>query len=172
MKRYVQIMGLVVLAFAASGWGSIVAAALCPHANRSAAKTVATVKVVEEHACHPAQPETVEKPHCHEDSAMEQGATAGTETPRALQDNKGRSAALTLPENVPCTHCMGRPELPASTVVARPQVEQRRGLEPAAAQSSPLATPTLSFTQPVIYRQGAPPGSLTPKRLLTGVLLI
>lgn len=170
MKRYVQILGLVVLAFAASGWGAIAAAALCPHAN--VAKTVAAVNAVEGHACHPSQPEAVAKPHCHEDSAMEQEAAADMEMPPAVSDNKGVSAALTLPDSVPCTHCMGRPELPASTVVARPQVEQRRSLELATTQATPLATPTLSFTKPVIYRQGAPPGSLTPKHLLIGVLLI
>ncbi|HEV7842606.1 MAG TPA: hypothetical protein VGO69_02865 [Pyrinomonadaceae bacterium] len=171
MRRYVQILGLVMLAFAASGWSSIVAVALCPHANSNATKTVAAVNVADAHACHPVQAETVAKPHCHEDSAMEQEATAGIEMPRAMPGNKGSSVALTLPENVPCTHCMGRPELPASTVVARPQVEQKRSIEPAV-QAASLVMSTLSFTQPVIYRQGAPPGSLTPKHLLIGVLLI
>jgi hypothetical protein len=170
MRRYVQILGLVVLAFAASGWGSIVAAALCPHAN--AAKAFAAVNVDEDHACHPVQPEIVAKPHCHEDSAMEQQATKGMETPPAVAGNKDKSATLTLPENVPCTHCMGRPELPASTMIARPQVEQKRGLELTATQAASLAIRTPSFTEPVIYRQGAPPGSLIPKHLLTGVLLI
>ncbi|MBD0370514.1 MAG: hypothetical protein ICV60_06735 [Pyrinomonadaceae bacterium] len=162
MRRYVQILGLVMLALAASGWGSVVAAVLCPHANSLAAKTVAARK---------AKPEKAAKPHCH-DSAMEQEATAEAKETRAVPGKTGGSVALALRQDAPCTHCLSKPETPASTVMARQQVEQKRSLEAAALQSSLPVVPAQSFAKPVLYRQGAPPGSNIPKHLLTGVLLI
>ncbi|HEY0322544.1 MAG TPA: hypothetical protein VGC66_16430 [Pyrinomonadaceae bacterium] len=171
MRRYIQILGLVVLAFAASGWGHVIAAALCPHANPGAAKAVAAVNMAGEYACHSTKPEIAAKPDCH-DPSMGQETAADMEPSHAMPGNEGNRAALVaLPENVPCTHCMGRTELPASTVIARQNVEPKRSLEPATLQAaSPL--PLFSFTLPVVYRQGAPPGSSTPKHLLISVLLI
>lgn len=172
MRRYVQILGLVVLAFAASGWGSVLAAALCPHANLGAAKAVAAVNMAVDQACHSAKPEIVAKPDCH-DPSMGQETAADMEPSHAMPGNEGNSAALVaLPENLPCTHCMGRPEIPASTVIARQNVAPKRSPEPATAQAASPLIPLLSFTLPVIYRQGAPPGSSTPKHLLISVLLI
>ena len=159
------------LALAASGWGAIVAAVLCPHANMSAARTLKAESMTDAHASRAAKTENAAKPHCH-DSAPKQEATADMEMPQAPAGDTGGAAALSLPSEVPCTHCIGRQEIPASTVIARTAVEQKRSLEPAITQAATLAVPSLSFTQPVINRQGAPPGSHTPKHLLIGVLLI
>jgi hypothetical protein len=167
MRRYVQIFGLMVLALGAGGWGAVVAVTLCPHARLA----VAAGNVTEDQACHQAKPEPVAQPHCH-DSGMAQEATGEMPAPRVLTDNSGRSAALVSTDEVACAHCIGRSELPASTLVVRQRPEPKRSLELAAPQSTSLTTPTVSFTQPVSYRQGAPPGRLTPKHLLMGVLLI
>jgi hypothetical protein len=172
MRRYVQILGLVVLAFAASGWGSIVAAALCPHATLTAARTM-TVQEEAGQSCHSAKPETRTELDCHDGSVTEHESAAKAEAPPAVPGSAYGDAAFGQTDNTPCTHCLGRPELPASTVVAVRTVEQKRGLEPAPVQTaSPAMLPALAFTRPVLYRQGAPPGSTTPKHLLISVLLI
>lgn len=160
------------LALAAGGWGSVMAAALCPHAQLDAAYTGTLSAATTDNACHSAKPETVAKPDCHDSAATEQEATAVAEVPGTAPRNRGDRRTLSIPENVPCTHCIGRPELPSSTVMARQQGEQKRSLEPAPAQATSPATPAPSFTQPVLYRQGAPPGSTTPKHLLISVLVI
>jgi hypothetical protein len=176
MRRYVQILGLVVLALAASGWGSIVAAVLCPHANSSALKQGAAESMAVEQACHAVKPETLAKPDCHDSDTEQPEAAAGTdatETPREMPvAARYGGPALALPQNVPCTHCLSRPEVPTSTVIARQQAEPKRSLEPVAGQALTLAIPRQSFAMPVLYRQGAPPGSFIPKHLLTGILLI
>lgn len=162
------------LALLASGWGSVAAAVLCPHAMSSAWKRGAAEDMAAEQACHLVKPETVAKPHCHDSDAGQEatdgmdGMEASSAMPRAVDG----SAALALPQNVPCTHCLSRPEVPASTVVVRQQAEQKRSLEPAALQSALPAAPAPSFAKPVLYRQGAPPGSSTPKHLLISILLI
>lgn len=96
----------------------------------------------------------------------------GMEQAHAMPGDSGSGAAFGLQDDESCAHCMGRPQPPTSTIIARQQAEPRRSVEPAIIQAAPLAAPPDSFTQPVLYRQGAPPGSLTPKHLLTGVLLI
>ncbi|HEX8176132.1 MAG TPA: hypothetical protein VF543_13510 [Pyrinomonadaceae bacterium] len=175
MKRYFQILGLIVLALAAGGWGSVMAAVLCPHANSNAFKPVKADSVAVEEACHPVKPEPEAKPHCH-DSGTSQEAAAASEIerpePAALPASKGDVLALRLPQNVPCTHCLSRPEAPSSTVVAQQRTEQRRGFEAAPLQAATPFIPAQSFIKPVLYRQGAPPGSCKPKHLLLGILLI
>lgn len=173
MKRYVQILGLVVLALAASGWGSVVAAVLCPHANSMAFKTSAVESTHADQACHSVKPEPVTKPHCHDsNTGQDATAAAGAETPTAMPVANGYSNAFELPQNVPCTHCLSRPEVPSSNVIPRLKADQKRGFEPVALQASMHAMPAPSFIKPVLYRQGAPPGPSKPKHLLIGILLI
>lgn len=159
MKRNLQILGLMVLAFAASGWGYTVAAALCPHARASQA------------------PAAVQKlnrqPECHHEMAMNGEERAESRPSPALPERRARGSALSLPENLPCTHCMGSSEAPASTTTtARPQLEQKRGPDLLPANVSSPPAQALSFRQPVPYRQGAPPGAAAPRHLLIGLLLI
>ena len=151
------------LAFAASGWGTAMAAALCPHANLNAAKSAAEKRAVKS---RPAS-----KPHCH-DSAMEQDAGAQMEMPPSVPGSKASYASLGLQDETPCTHCMGQNEIPVSTVLAVQKAEQKRSLESPVTQAILQATPALTLARPVIYRQGAPPGPSTPKHLLISLLLI
>jgi hypothetical protein len=157
MRRYVQILGLMVLAFAASGWGSIIAAALCPHATLKAAKVVRSERTLAEPSCHSVKPRVAAKPDCHHDSSME---------------DEGQSPAFGLADNTPCTHCLSKPEVPASNVIAVQKLEQKRSLDVATVQTASFVIPAIAFIRPVLYRQGAPPGSTTPKHLLVSVLLI
>ena len=177
MRRSVQIFGLVVLALAASGWGSLVAAALCPHAVVNKAKASAPSATSEAQACH-TQPVIQPQAHCHDSMTAEQGEMEGMAMERATPvDDETRAPArdgrtgLGQPAEA-CTHCMGSPENPVSTVVMRQQVETKRGVEMAAAQTTLTVPPTTSFTHTVLFRQGAPPGSSPPKHLLIGVFLI
>jgi hypothetical protein len=103
--------------------------------------------------------------------APEMEAASDADATPAVRDNAD-SAALKEPDNRPCTHCLGKPEIPASTVQIIQKVEQKRSLEPAPVQAALPVMPTLAFIQPVLYRQGAPPGSNTPKHLLISLLLI
>lgn len=174
MRRYLQILGLVGLALAASGWGAVAAAVLCPHANSAASMRGEANSAAEEPACHQVKPEPVAKPHCHDSGAEQEagGAAVEAEARRALTVASGDATALAVPQNLPCTHCLSRPEVPASTVIARQQSEQKRSFETPALQAITLVLPTHSFTKPLMYRQGAPPGPPTPRHLLTGILLI
>jgi hypothetical protein len=175
MRRYLQILGLILLALAAGGWGSVVAAVLCPHASSNAFKPVAVERAAAVEACHSVKPEAAAKPHCH-DSGTSQEANAADEMeaqePATLPVSGGDRLTLRLPQNVPCTHCLGRPEVPSSTVIVQQQAGQRRVLEPALLQATTPVTPAPSFIKPVLYRQGAPPGPYKPKHLLLGILLI
>lgn len=167
MRRYVQILGLVMLSLAASGWGAVFAAVLCPHANSSTARNAPAA-----HAHHQAKPEKAASPRCH-DSAMEQETEVEAEPSPVTPGNAGDGTALALPQSLPCTHCLSSPEAPASTAtIARQQSEQRRDLGPAALQASMPAAPVRVFANPVLYRQGAPPAPHIPTHLLAGVLLI
>ena len=147
----------MVLAFAASGWGFIVAAALCPHATPKAAHAVRSERTLAEPSCHSVKPKVAAKTDCHNDS--------GTE-------DEGERLAFGLTDNTPCTHCLSKPEVPASNVRAGQKVEQKRISEPTPVQADSFVIPASAFIQPVVYRQGAPPGSNTPKHLLFSVLLI
>lgn len=90
-----------------------------------------------------------------------------------LPETSGEGAWLGTVDDALCSHCMGRSELPNSSAVARQQPQPRRGIEPVAAQAaSPLVSAGFIIRPAVLYRQGAPPGSLPPKHLLLGVLLI
>jgi hypothetical protein len=160
MKRYLQILGLVVLAFAASGWGSAVAAALCPHARASALNRPASESKLKA------------KPHCHDEMAMKEEAGEEGEQSGTMPERKLEGAALSLPDNSPCTHCISRPEAPASTVIARTKVEEKRVIDFLPVETFAPESGALSFKQPVLYRQGAPPGPATPRHLLIGLLLI
>lgn len=178
MRRYVQILGLIVLALAAGGWGAVVAAVLCPHAGGSIAFRTGAARslTVSGEACHSVKPEPVAKQHCHD--AEQDAAGAETETPEATpvavsnSDAFRDGEAFELPQNIPCTHCLSRPEAPSSTLVARQQAEQKRDVEPATLSAATPPTAAYTFAKPVLYRQGAPPGSSTPKHLLIGILLI
>lgn len=175
MRRSVQIFGFVVLALAASGLGGLMAAALCPHARVSRTKTSAPATTAQ--ACHE-QPVVQSQAHCHDSMTAEQGemeemavesaATVDDTTEAPARDER---ASLGQPAQA-CTHCMSSPESTVSTVVLRQQVETKRGVEMAAAQTTPVATPTTSFTHTVLFRQGAPPGLSPPRHLLISVFLI
>jgi hypothetical protein len=99
--------------------------------------------------------------------------TADAEQPAAPVPVKSSGrASLGLPAEL-CAHCMGRPESPASTATATLQkAESKRALELVATRTTSITPRVNNFTQPVLYRQGAPPGAVTPKHLLTGALLI
>jgi hypothetical protein len=145
------------LAFAASGWGSIVAAALCPHATLKAARVVKSERTLAEPSCHQVKPKVASKPDCHSDSVKED------------EDNR---LAFGQTDDTPCTHCLSKPEVPASNVIAVQKVEQKRIVEAAPVQTASPVIPVLAFIRPVLYRQGAPPGSNTPRHLLISLLLI
>lgn len=173
MRRYVQILGLVLLALAAGGWGSIVAAAFCPHMNGKAEGAgTAQSLAADDASCH-TKLEVEPRPSCH-DSATEQqpSAAADTDSAHAMPaDGVREQEVLGLP-GVACTHCMSRPESPVSTAISRQQAAPKRSLELPLSQAPLLRAPQVSFILPVLYRQGAPPGFNLPKHLLIGVLLI
>lgn len=170
MRRCLQIFGLIVLALVAGGWGSIFAAAFCPHMNGQIAGAAMAERMSAALACCPEKIESSAKPSCHE-SAMEQEPSGDAKSAHLPANGAKSSAPFGLAEDA-CAHCMGRAELPASTIVARRNVELKRDVETATTQALRINTPPISFTRPVSYRQGAPPGSLRPKRLLIGLLLI
>lgn len=163
-------LGLMLLALAASGWNALAATALCPHAGGNAQKAVMARNMSAGHAGGALRPEAASKPDCH-DSAMEHDMKGGAVTVDAMPGSSEDSARLGLPYESTCTHCMNRTEVSTSTSMAR-RVEPKRSLKTAAAKTVSLALPVRAFSQPVLYRQGAPPGSPIPKHLLISLLLI
>lgn len=159
MRRRVQILGLIVLALAASGWGHMLAASLCPHMSARPADYAGTKSATAPDAsCHQ-EPEAVSKQDCHDSSAQQQLAESGL------------SSAYAEPVDL-CAHCVSRPETPVSSAIARTQTEQKRNFEPPVSEARLLQAVAIWYAPRVTYRQGAPPGSPTPKHLLIGLLLI
>jgi hypothetical protein len=171
MRRYVQISGLIMLAVMAGGWGSVLAAILCPHLNGDAMRAATLSSSLTEHGCHTAKPAAESKPHCH-DSYMERESMGEMEEAAPVAEGPGEGAWLGLGDDSLCSHCMARSELPTSIVVARQQPEPRR-VGPVAAQAAMPSVPAgYVICSTVLYRQGAPPRLLAPGHLLLGVLLI
>lgn len=159
------------LAFAASGWSSMVSAALCPRANGSMADTVMPAGLAADHSsCPLAKPAPASKPACH-DSSMDDAAMGDMGQAQAAPYASNAGVALGSPEDA-CTHCMGRQELPASTRIVRQKVETGRNLEAPAVQAVAMPVAPASYARRVLYRQGAPPGPYTPRHILISLLLI
>ena len=167
MRRIVSYIGISLLALLVSGWGSVIAAALCPHAGMSQPAAMA-----EDHSCCLAK---LEQAGEHHKGAHQHEAAHGAKTvPVAAHHLHGSNAAVALgqPQGT-CAHCIGQNELPAAPASVRELTLQKR------AASKAVGHTAVSFTPPVaVYieqfapTQHAPPGHASRKHLLLSVFLI
>lgn len=172
MRRQLLFICLLLCALMLSGWGAVLAAALCPHAATAgrAASVVESMSMEDDHACCPARDEGAAgaSEHCSQASQeatheMEAMASTARPTPQAV----AWPAAS-------CAHCIGRNGLPAAPAKAASDAAQKRqDAHRLTAQETKLVAPhALSFVSTISPTQGAPPGPAARKHLLLSVFLI
>jgi hypothetical protein len=151
MRRVTSFIGLTLLALLLSGWGNVLAAALCSKMQVASCCLIKTT--------HDSAPS-------HEAMAMDSMAM--------MPAADGEANSMSQPA-ASCAHCLSSPDLPFKSVVTVNSVrESERNL------SAPVAAPVLrslaafssSFAPPVSSRQHAPPGSSTSRHVLINVFLI
>lgn len=160
MRRLVSIIGITLLALLVGGWGSVFAAAFCPHMAATAA---------EDHSCCLAKIESAGEHHSNNHQATH---GAKTEQTSAACHLHGDAAALS-PVAATCAHCVGQNELPATPASVRELTLQKRGAGKMIGQAvTPLALPLAVSIQPFAPTQHAPPAPAGRKHLLLSVFLI
>lgn len=159
-------ISLLLCALALSGWGSVLAAALCPHGMR-ASTPVSTPTGKGAHAtCHAESNKTA----AHH-SAPKHEAIAGTATEAAPQ-TKEESRTLATPLHS-CWHCISHGNLPVAPV--NPRESQPNGRETnqtAAEEKGTFAPPVFGFVPAIVPVQGSPPGQRVAKYLLLNTFII
>jgi hypothetical protein len=159
-------IGLLLCALALSGWGSVLAAALCPHGMK-ASVPISTPTGTGEHAtCHAES----NKAAAHH-SAPQHEAIAGMATEAAPQ-TKEASRTLETPSQS-CWHCISHSNLPAAPVSPRESQSNTRETNQTAAEDKvTFAPPVVRFVPAVLPVQGSPPGQLVAKYLLLNTFII
>lgn len=167
MRRFVSCIGLTLLALLVSGWGSMLAATLCPHAGTSQTQAVA-----EDHsACHAKIEKT--KEHHSNSSGSEALHTAKTKLTPVLRLHGGNNTASFVQPAESCTHCVSQNELPATPAASVQELAlQKRDAGKAVEQTTTLVSPSMAFTAQFAPTQHAPPGLTNRKHILLGVFLI
>ena len=164
MRRLVTYICITLLALLVSGWGSMLAAAFCPHA-----RTIQPQAVAGSHSdCHA----KTEKAAAHHSGSHQEAINGANMMPRpAPERNDGLRVALSQPAGT-CTHCVGRSELPATAArVCAPSLQQRDDGRIVEQTATPLSLPRIFYTQ-FTPTQHAPPGFAGRKHLLLNVFLI
>jgi hypothetical protein len=163
MRTRLLSTGIVLLALFAGGWGSVIAATLCPH-------------MAQDHRCCPVERNPAHAAHAHDsmkhtDGMGDMDMSGASESADAADGVVADS--LAVPDG-DCEHCMGRREVPATPVAATYVSLGRQGADAAPLRPAARLTElSLSFTPPVSARQHAPPGPATTARhVLIGVFLI
>lgn len=172
MRRLVSFTGITLLALLVSGWGSMLAAALCPHAGANLPQAV----LADEHSgCH-AKNEQTEEHHSGSRSSSRNredrhGMKAGQMAALRLHGDKSKIAALTLPAGT-CTHCVGQNELPSTPASAQALTLLKRDAGKIIVQpTTPMSLPA-AFTAQFAPTQHAPPGLTNHRHILLSVFLI
>ncbi len=168
MRRLISYIGISLLALLVSGWGSMLAAALCPHAGANQPQAV-----MEEHsACHTKTEQPVEHHSGSRSSeAMHHATTMPKPALRLHGDSNDNAAALTLPAGT-CTHCVEQNKLPATPSGALGTALQKQDAGKIIIQTAtPVSLPAV-FSVQFAPTQHAPPGRTNRKHILLSVFLI
>jgi hypothetical protein len=153
MRQRLLSTGILLLALFASVWGSVFAAAFCPHVKLG-------------HACC-----RTRRGHDQSAHAMAGEMQMGDTQMLPAADPVNEGDAISQPVE-PCEHCMGRSQAPAVSfaLVEINRTHHRADAPPAA--SSQLALSSTSFTAHVTSRQHAPPGTSTTRHVLINIFRI
>lgn len=167
MRRFVSYIGIILLALLVSGWGSTLAAALCPHAGINQALPMA-----EDHSCHSLKIETTAAPEPHQ-GEHHQARHELKVKPAAMSHQDGGQTALGQPAGA-CGHCVSQSELPIAPASMRELTLQKRDAgKPVVSQTTLPALPAMAVSvSRFVPSQHAPPGSASRKHLILGVFLI
>ena len=160
MRRLISLIGIMLLSLSLSGWGSVLAAAFCPHL---ASKNL-TTKIMAG-SCHQMSEEQSSHSASHEQAMNGMRMTAGRHD---------------FDESVPvgqifgtCSHCMDKEESPVAAGSSRELSPQKRDAGTSLAAQATLTASNTNFFQPkFIATQNAPPGAANRKHLIIGVFLI
>jgi hypothetical protein len=164
MRRFLLIASVLMLFV--SGWGHVLAAALCPH-------------VKAEHSCCPAQA-TASHDHglssSHEAMQMDGMEGMDMQTPAApvaeTLTTGGDANSLGQPLE-DCAHCMGHSQLPITPVAAGTADQSSRSAELAAPPATSLISPIApTLTALVSSRPHGPPGTSAPRHVLINIFRI
>jgi hypothetical protein len=167
MRRFVSYIGISLLALLVSNWGSVIAAALCPHAGMSQ-----SVEMAEDHSCCRAKLEKAEEHHkgAHQEAAH--GTKAKPTSNIHLHDSSSSNIALGQPAGA-CAHCVGQSELPYTHATVRELTLQKRDAGKMVKRTVILPAPPIAVAVAHLSpKQHAPPGLSGRKHLLLSVFLI
>lgn len=167
MRRFVSYIGITLLALLISGWGSALAAVLCPHAGMNQA-----LPMPEDHSCHSTKFEATAANQHHRGEHQE-ATHEDKMKPVGIPQLQGDGhTALGRPAGT-CAHCMSQNELPATPASMREVTLQKREAGKLVVQKTLLITPPLAVSvSRFVPSQHAPPGLSAPKHLIFGVFLI
>jgi len=175
MRRQLLLIYPVLLcALCLSGWGGVLAAALCPHAAasaRAAASVEAGMSMDDDHACCHPEAKDAQEEHCSNSSHEAMGETQTR--PAIKRDSQARHSQALAQSKDSCSHCIGRSTLPIWPAKASEPSQRRPDSHgPTQDEAKPIAPPVLRFVSSVAPTQGAPPGTATRKHLLLSIFLI
>jgi hypothetical protein len=169
MRRFVSYLGIFLLALLVSGSGSVLAAALCPHAGSSQSQAAAA----EDHACCRAKLEKTEAPRRHSHSSHQEKAHCTKTSSASASHNHGGGGAVFKQATEACAHCIGRNELPATPASVRELTLQKRAASKMVGHTAvPAQPPTAISIAHFTPTQHAPPEPAIRKHLLLSVFLI
>jgi hypothetical protein len=167
MRKFVSYIGIILLALLVSGWGSVLAVALCPHAGMNQA-----LPVTEDHSCHSTKLETTSADH--QQAAHHEAALDLKVKPVAVpQLHSGGHAAIGKPSGN-CAHCVGQSEFPAAPASVRELTLQKTDEGKLVLTQTPLAAlPAAAVSvSRFVPSQHAPPWLAARKQLILCVFLI
>ncbi|HEY0545006.1 MAG TPA: hypothetical protein VGC91_06380 [Pyrinomonadaceae bacterium] len=157
---------LLFITLSASGWESVLAAALCPHAAQKSDAMPA------DHACCHAKLARVEQ-HC--ERASGQSEMSGMEMPDASSSKNTsvvETSALEIssPALAACEHCFSK-STPAP-LNTREQNQNSRAADALFEADVRVVVAGQPFALPILKRQGAPPGTQIRSHILNSIFLI
>lgn len=159
-------ISLLLCALALSGWGSVLAAVLCPHGMKASAQISKPADTGEHATCHAES----NKAAAHH-SAPKHKAIDGMAA-EAVPQTKEASRTLATPSQS-CSHCISHSNLPGASL--NPREAQPNGRETnhtAAEAKEAFAPPVVRFVPAIHPVQGSPPGQRVAKYLLLNTFII
>jgi len=153
-------------ALALSGWGSVLAAALCPHGMKASAHISKPAGTGEHATCHAESDKAVAHHAAPKHEAI--AGNAGEADPQT----KESSRTVATPSQS-CSHCISHSNLPGAPVNWRESQPSGRETNQTIAEDRGIfAPPVVGFVPAVLPVQGSPPGPQVAKYLLLNTFII
>lgn len=166
MHRRNFFISILLVALAVSGWGSLLAASLCPYAAKTAA---IALKTTEHASCHAQGGAAVATAHDQSSTHEAMGYMEATTPTRG----ESPSASAQLVQSCrPC--CISHGNLPNAPAggVREARADGREKHQAAAQDVKAIAPPVAAFVPAIVPTQGSPPGQPVRRHLLLSVFII